>query len=99
MSFLSDYPNSCFDCKINYCLVAYCLQKFLDILFENWLRLRLQRFSPRTSKSFCASSAYCKVWVCFCSDSAEIASIAISKPKQKKHTQTCEVHYLINNNL
>ena len=37
--------------------------------------------------------------MCFCSDSAEIASIAISKPKQKKHTQTCEVHYLINNNL
>ena len=32
----------------------------LDILFENWLRLRLQRFSPRTSKSIGGNFANCK---------------------------------------
>ena len=67
----------------------------LDILFENWLRLRLQRFSPRTSKIIggrfgCAFAAALQ---------KRQAQLAVSKPKRKKYTQTCEDGYLLNNNL
>ena len=76
---------------INYCLAAYCLPMLLDILFENWLWLRLQRFSPRTSKSFCTSCAYCKVWVCFCSDAVcfnDSASLRRGSLLRRKHWHT-----------